>query len=306
MTVKSLRFLWRLSRNALCVLPTTRALVFPPAKLSTAFGRGDAEYAWRVFQHHYTRLLESDFPGGASILEAGPGRNIGTSLLWWSAEAVRSATPAASRMVLWDVYGNALVTPDIWRQLAGDLLAAHPPTWSKPDGLLRILKEVAAGIVVPNIRYLVGKVGLLAEHFSDQPFNLIYSHAALEHAWDIRSTWSMLHGVTAPGGWHSHRIDLADHGSRNTNYIEMLEWSDRSYWLTMRFVPGAINRWRAFQHVDCLRHLGMEIRREDREMRPELPSALSQLAPAFRSFPESELRTTAVDIVARRPRIDHS
>jgi hypothetical protein len=74
---------------------------------------------------------------------------------------------------------------------------------------------------------------------------LVYSQAAIEHIWYVADLWRAIIGMTKPGSWHSHRTDLADHGCRESNYIEMLEWSPLGYWLTTRFVPGAINRWRA-------------------------------------------------------------
>ena len=71
--------------------------------------------------------------------------------------------------------------------------------------------------------------------------------------------WRAIIGLTKAGGWHSHRIDLSDHGRRETNYIEMLEWSPISYYLTMRFIPGAINRWRASTHMTFLAEAGLKI-----------------------------------------------
>ena len=103
--------------------------------------------------------------------------------------------------------------------------------------------------------------------------------------------------LTDESGWHSHRIDLADHGGRESNYIEMLEWSRCGYWLTMRFIPGAINRWRAGHHLSKLESLGMKIIDVRREMREHLPIPLSKVASEFRNLSEDELRTTAVDLV---------
>ena len=104
--------------------------------------------------------------------------------------------------------------------------------------------------------------------------------------------------LTRKDGWHSHRIDLADHGRRETNYIEMLEWSRLGYWLTMRFIPGATNRWRAWHHLNKLESLGFKIVDVYREARDRLPISLSCVSAEFRQLDEEELRTTAVDVVA--------
>lgn len=107
-------------------------------------------------------------------------------------------------------------------------------------------------------------------------------------------------GLTEPGGWHSHRIDLADHGRRESNYIEMLQWSRLGYWLTMRFVPGAINRWRACHHLEKLVHEGFAIVSAERTAREALPVPLRSISMEFRNLEEIELRTTALDVVARK------
>jgi len=78
----------------------------------------------------------------------------------------------------------------------------------------------------------------------------------------------------------------------------MLEWSPLSYWLTMRFVPGGINRWRASMHTDFVVQNGLAIRSATRVTRTELPIPRSRLNRTFRSLDDLDLRTTAIDLVA--------
>ena len=114
-------------------------------------------------------------------------------------------------------------------------------------------------------------------------------------------TWRTCGGgssaLTRAGGWHSHRIDLADHGRRETNYIEMLEWSPIGYYLTMRFIPGAINRWRASTHMTFLAEAELKILSASRETREVLPITRWRINRAFRTLDELDLRTTALDVV---------
>jgi hypothetical protein len=131
-------------------------------------------------------------------------------------------------------------------------------------------------------------------------YDLVYSQACIEHVWLIDAFWTKLAGLTVADGWHGHRIDLADHGRRATNYIEMLQWPDWAYWMTMRFVPGAINRWRAADHLAKLQGLGFEILFQAGEANRPLPLSRSRLARQFRNLSETELRTTALDLVARK------
>jgi hypothetical protein len=77
----------------------------------------------------------------------------------------------------------------------------------------------------------------------------------------------------------------------------MLEWSPIGYWLTMRFIPGAINRWRASTHMVFLAEAGLKILSASRETREVLPITRSRVNRAFRSLDELDLRTTALDLV---------
>ena len=106
--------------------------------------------------------------------------------------------------------------------------------------------------------------------------------------------------LTRPGGWHSHCIDLADHGRREANYLDMLQYSPVVWWLTMRYSPVALNRWRACHHLQMLKALGFNILYEVRELRESLPVPLHQLSRRYRGLNDEELRTTRLDVVARK------
>lgn len=295
-----MRFAWRTCRNCLCALPGGRALLYPPEKLANRFGRGDAEYALHVYRHHITQLTEAGFTGASQVLEIGPGRNLGTALLWWSHATALGLVNV--RVTLWDVYANDdPAARNYWQELARDILATLEANADQDTTLsqVSVLREVAAGQRVPNIDYRVCSIEQLESMLGKQRFDLIYSHAALEHVWKIERLWRLAGRLTAPSGWHSHRIDLADHGRRDTNYIEMLEWSPLAWWLTMRFVPGAINRWRAWEYESVLAKVGLYIVCSQRERRDLVPVARAQLARPFRDMEEAELTTTAIDIVAR-------
>ena len=297
------RLAWRIARNVACAIPGGRSIVLPREYLAARFGRADAAYAWQVFKHHLTNLKAAGFQNASRTLEIGPGRNIGTGLLWWAHNA--AALGGTAEVVLWDLYRNTTVDPrTTWPLLAGELLAAiGPETVPEPTPSMRaMLEEVASGKRHPGIDYRVEGLDALIQHFAPEPFSLVYSHACLEHMWDVGEFWREVPGVTARQGWHSHRIDLADHGRRGSNYVEMLQWSDAMYWVSMRFVPGATNRWRAQQHIDALAERGFTIKLAEREMRPTLPVPVRRLNRRFRTMGEMELRTTAIDLVGVKGR----
>src|ERR1019366_6466897 len=118
------RFLWRLARNSICAFPPAKRILFPSSKLAAQFGSGDGAYAWAVFCGHFERLRKAGFTGAGRILEVGPGRNIGTSLLWYSM-AVDSRRPNVS-IALWDVFPNANVGANVWSDCASSLLRSQP------------------------------------------------------------------------------------------------------------------------------------------------------------------------------------
>ncbi len=289
---------WRTSRNLMCLTPWGKGFLFPQQVMAARFGRQDAEYAISVFLHHYRQLSAAGFTFADRILEVGPGRNLGTALLMWSLNHGRSGT--AVRVILWDVFPNVVVEPGTMREVARGLLES--PTFQQVitelpnDELERRLDLVARGELAPDIRYKVLPLAELAASGDAQDVALVYSHAAIEHIWNIAEFWTQLMAFTKTAGWHSHRIDLADHGNRHTNYIEMLDWSPLEYWLAMRFVPGSVNRWRASQHLAFLEKMGMRPIAVRRETRPSLPSPL-RIHRTFRSLTEDDLRTTALDVV---------
>lgn len=305
LSTKLARFVWRASRNLICLVPGGAQLLFPPEALAHRFGRGDAEYALKVYRHHRTQLEQTGFEGATTFLEVGPGRNLGTSLLWWSWAAAEGRHGA--RALLWDVHRNALPdAPGFRSDLAGHLLeqVASDTELNEIVGNRHraVLAEVSAARRQPDIEYLVCPIEQFETALDGRVFDLVSSHAALEHVWWIDRLWGILGRATALDGWHSHRIDLADHGRRSDNYLEMLEWSPVAWWLTMRLVPGAINRWRAAEHEAALVAQGVCIRAVERERRAKLPVPRCRLARRFRELGDEELTTTAIDIVGRRDR----
>ena len=298
---KCRRFLWRLGRNLLCTTPIGLRLLFPSHVLAARFGRDDADYAISVFVHHYRQLCAAGFRSTDKILEVGPGRNLGTALLMWAVNHSREERPVT--VFLWDAFPNMHVTPDSLRQTAQALL--ETPALSSlrevgiDEGMTRsVLGAVACGKIWADVRYRVQPVSELLVSAEVTGVGLVYSQAAIEHVWDVAKLWRSLIGITRSGGWHSHVIDLADHGRRESNYIEMLEWSPWAYWLTMRFIPGAVNRWRACQHFEFIAAHGLRVVHVSRQIQKGLPIPRQRIAQVFRTLPETELCTTNLDVVA--------
>jgi hypothetical protein len=108
--------LWRLVRNSICAFPPTKKILFPSNKLSAQFGPSDGAYGRQVFCVHFERLRKAGFSCADSILEVGSGRNIGTSLLWYS--MAMDGRHGSVRVALWDVISNVDIDADAWSDCA--------------------------------------------------------------------------------------------------------------------------------------------------------------------------------------------
>jgi hypothetical protein len=99
--------------------PWGRSLLFPSFSLATDFGPDDADYAISVFLHHYRHLSAAGFRTADKILEVGPGRNVGTSLLMWALN--QSLSRREVTVILRDVFPNMVVDGNAVKE------AARPP-----------------------------------------------------------------------------------------------------------------------------------------------------------------------------------
>jgi SAM-dependent methyltransferase len=293
--LRSMRLLNRILRNALALTPA-RGVIWPPTALATHFGPNDTFYGAGVFadQIGYASANGRDLKPTA-VLEIGPGRNPYTGLLW---NAVSGAT-----VTLWDVFPNMDLGADAWPRLANELLEdAKAFDRLSPDckplareGLLAI----AEGRREADVRYVVGAIAGLDD--PNARFDLIYSHSALEHVWNVLRLWADLLTLTKPGGLHVHQIDLSDHG-RSENFLEMCEYSELEWWLSQRFTPGALNRWRMSDYVTAVETIGFDICAITPLRRKALPTPRARLAKRFRSLPEEDLLTNAMWLMLHRPK----
>jgi hypothetical protein len=223
----------------------------------------------------------------------------------WAASATASGF-RNRRLTMWDVFANMAVTPQAIRETAAAILNATQADRKSLDGSVdpELLHDLASGAEEADIRYCVAPMREFWGKADKEPnwgaYDLIYSQAAIEHIWFIKEFWAHACKATRAGGWHSHRIDLADHGRRESNYVEMLEYSELAYWLSQRFVPGATNRLRASEHIGAMIGGGLQILNQERQLREALPVPASSLAHPFAVMDEAELRCTAIDIVATK------
>jgi hypothetical protein len=185
------RFFWRAARNAACIVPMGRQIIYPSGKLAERFGPAEVAYGISVFEGHWRRLKASGFQSAENILEVGPDRNLTTAILIWSASATATGS-RNGRLTMWDVFANMAVTPQAIRETAGAILNASQ---ADPESLARyidpeLLRELASGVVDADIRYCVAPMANFWGKSDPAPheaaYDLIYSQAAIEHIWFIK------------------------------------------------------------------------------------------------------------------------
>lgn len=208
------RVAWRLARNILSAVPAGRQMLFPQREMAGKFGRGDSAYAWQLFNYHLTLLQKSNLEVGSKILEVGPGRNLGTALLWWA--FCKPIGRDDVEVTCWDVFPNSCVdVPGFWQNLAKALRDQDSATESieTANSIRSVLLYVEDGRMHPSIRYIVTPQATFHRESlqSKKSFDFVVSHAAIEHVWHIDALWEMLVELTAQNGIHSHLKDLADH-----------------------------------------------------------------------------------------------
>jgi hypothetical protein len=283
------RFGWRVGRNLVAASPA-RGLLFARDQLADRFSCEAPQYALSVFRSHRARLDAAGAPRTFdSILELGPGTAIGVSLLFW-ADSVAAGT-APKEIVLWDAFANM-------RELGLRATRAAAALAELVPGELAEVLRSAVGPDSPPLRYELGSVRDMSSLGAGR-FDLVYSQSALECVWEIEGCWRMLARSSAVGAWHSHQMNLMDHG-RHENYLEMCQWSRAAYFCSMRWIPGAPNRWRAGQHLQAMQANGLDVITANRLLADEMPIPRRQLAEPFRSMSQRELLTTVLQTVARR------
>ncbi|WP_026911157.1 class I SAM-dependent methyltransferase [Patulibacter minatonensis] len=239
----------------------------PRTILSSDIGPS-VEYAHSVVER-YERLGIG--PEGKRVLELGPGLDLGTG-------AVMLHHGAASYLAI-DAFDNRADAPDA-------LYAAFDARYGR-----EIPRE--------DLRFRLCTFPELPE--VDEQFDVIVSHATLEHIPEIPHLFRSLKRVAAPGCVFVHQVDGISHagGLRPRDPLNMLRYSDATYDRIARF-PGRPNRLRAGDFADAARAAGfhdvsidVEYRTSDEYLRRVRPA----LDPQFRD--RDDLDALTFNVLAR-------
>jgi SAM-dependent methyltransferase len=247
--------------NLVLALPPARRYRERKAKGYDA-GKDAVEYVRGVFERHYSAAGR---PTSGAALEIGPGGNLAVALQFLAA--------GLERVTCIDTTGYVRDTEDLNRELVGD----------RVDLLARIDYRVPDAIETTSM--------------PSATFDVVYSHATLEHVRSPEQTARQIARLLKPNGVTTHQVDLRDHRDfskphdflRYSNRVWELAFSNHSY----------VNRWRASDWRRVFEDHGLEVEIEATESVP-LPD-MARLSRTFARKAPEDLATVGVFLTARKP-----
>lgn len=270
-------------------------------------------YAHRVFAETAALARRHGLPFPRSVLEIGPGVNLG-ALFTFAASGARAAGVDVAPLPR---------TPDgFYEALRDYLLAAEGFAW------WRSFAEAQPGRVdfpsvssFPSAPALLSTIDYRSSVSSDQlpfpngAFDLVYSIAALEHVSEPERTVAEIARVLEPGGLAIHEIDLKHHGCEDP--LRFLEFSDEEWrrrstayesGLALRTIlDGAFsgevfcNRLRSAEWKDLFTRAGFAVERAEPVIVLDASAVRRErFAAPFRSLPVEELAVLTIRVVGRK------
>ena len=259
-------------------------------------------------------LIRRYCSAGRSVLEIGPGANLGTLFCFVASGyatvagadiASSGSTSTAFYATLRD-YLSCVGGLRWWRQFA---------TASYPNVVFPAMADHLD--VEDTLRQIDYRAPVSSSHlpFAGESFDVVFSVASLEHIEDVDGTLTEMHRVLKPGGIAIHEIDLTHHGSADP--LKFLEWTEDEWRLRSeqygdgRSLGGLLDgQWGGEVYCNRLRHkqwlarfesAGFE-RLHDEPVIVYEPSQIecARLAPPFRSMTREELSVLAFRIVGRK------
>jgi SAM-dependent methyltransferase len=229
-------------------------------------GKDDAGYVRSVFEKHSELVLSRRDLSG-DVLEIGPGGNVGVALLFLAAGA-----DAATCI---DEFPWVTTNLPVYSDLASD-----------PESLLSRLEHRVEQIERTTL--------------PSASFDIIYSHACLEHVTDPRLTVSQIARLLAPGGVTSHQIDLRDHRdfAQPLAFLRYPTWT----WRAAQSRRGWTNRWRRSDWEAAFRREGLEVFSSEATGTIDVGEQdRERLHRQFRGRPLTDLTTSGLLIAAAKP-----
>jgi hypothetical protein len=227
---------------------------------------------------------------GTRFLELGPGRNLAHSLALVAAGL--DVAVADRFLVEWDdAYHRA-----VYRRFLNHWPAAAPVVeraLAERRHPLRMIPEPAEDL----------------RSIDNEEMEVVFSHAVLEHVYDLPAVCRELYRITKPGGLHRHQIDFRDHRQFHRP-LEFLLDDDARFAANLKarlWETG--NRLRPIEVIETFQAAGFDLLSADHtDTTP--PDYLANFLPrlrtstgVYRNWPESDLTILGARIIFRKPRI---
>jgi SAM-dependent methyltransferase len=186
---------------------------------------------------------------GREVLELGPGRSLGLSLIFLAAGARRVIAVDRYRHLFWDEHDC-----DHLRRVLARLESEN---WTHADRATRAVRAIQPGRVEFDPDYLVYRqADGAAMPLPADAVDLSYSNAVLEHVHRPATVVRELARVTRPGGDSIHEIDFRDHFDP-VDRLRLLTFPEWEWQVRTRLRPGYTNRWRQTDFRDAFAAAGL-------------------------------------------------
>lgn len=238
----------------------SRAAPYRPEKNSVDYIEG-------VFENS-SRLIRSRHPISGTVMEIGPGGNLGGLLMYLAA--------GCERGVAFDLVELVTDQQDLYADLASD-----------------------AGELLKRIEYRVGEP-IEQTSIPSESFDIIFSAACLEHVGDPDAALRSIFRLLEPGGVTTHSIDLRDHRDFGAP-LAFLRYSDR-VWRAASSRRLVTNRWRASDWQRGFEAVGFtDIDVEVFEEVPATDRMRAQFHRRFRNNDLADLGALIINVTATKP-----
>jgi SAM-dependent methyltransferase len=148
-------------------------------------------------------------PTGKTVLELGPGENLGAQLL---------LAGTGATMVVADRY------PARWDDANLPLYRLLAATWHGP---VDAVNRAIAGRGFDGVVRVVAQGAEAMADIADGSVDVVLSNAVLEHVEDLARAAAELKRVSAPGALHLHQVDFRDHADLTRPLEHLLIPADR-------------------------------------------------------------------------------
>jgi SAM-dependent methyltransferase len=255
----------------------------------------DVEYACKIVRTSYLEIFEKMgvSPAGKDILELGPGKNFGSTLIFGCLGA---------RVAVSDLYLSAW-DPEYHPVFYRRLLEALPKNFPNADPT-PLRQVVEQGSYPQHVLRIYRRKAENLAGLDSKSFDVVISNAVLEHVEDPRTAAHEMLRVTRPGGFGIHQVDFRDHRDFSRP-LEYLLLSRTEFSRLFAYMQGSCgNRWRQSDFLNVFNEAGFAIDLCEPNIFATdeyLADLLPRLGAAMQMFSRLDLHVLSGRFVIRRP-----